>query len=107
MQNIRFDREFYKSEGYKKLMEENSGTSKETIETMLNAGITDTKSMDKILKNSRGGNLAEEIGYYTLAKDCDNGVFYDSDKLERYIEGKLGVTPGNIREVYDRMKKYK
>ena len=107
VQNVRFDREFFKSEGYKKLMEGHQGTSQETIQDMLDLGITDPKDMGKILTNSTGGNLAEEIGYYTLAKDCDNGVFYDDAKLEKYLEGKLGAVPGNIRDVYDRMKKYK
>ena len=110
VQNARYDREFFKSEGYKKLMEENPNTAQDDIETMLEAGITDTKSMGKILKNSNG-NLEEEIGYYALSKDCDNGVFYgDKGKLGEYLAAKLkvdSIDEQTIDNFYNRMKKYR
>ena len=104
-----FDREFFKSDEYLRFRDEHQGVAKEDISTMLAAGITDTKSMEKIINS--GGNLEEEIGYYTLAKDCDNSTYYGKgNKLREYLAGKLKRDDPNTIDVdyfYNKMRNYK
>ena len=105
-QNVKFDREFRRSSAYKELKsqwkdDKNFDTN---IQTMLDAGITDKNTMEKILKS--GGNIEDEIGYYTLAKQCTESVYYDDNKLQQYLQD-LGLSQTNATIMRNKMKKYK
>ena len=123
-QNIRFDREFKNSSAYTKL-QANKNFSERNIDSMLEAGITDEKDMDKILTNigrttstngsdERTSTIEDEIGYYQLAKECPDSVFYNKDKnaLAEYIRVKIGksntnIPPGLAAEIANAMEMYK
>ena len=104
VKNAKFDREFKRSEAYEKLQNMPNFTE-ENVDAMLEAGITDAKAMEKILKNSNG-NIGEGIGYYTLAKKCPDSVYYDDRKLQRYLED-LGLSQTDAETMRRNMKAYR
>ena len=100
-QNIKFDREFRKSSGYKTLKRNNPNFSDDKIQKMLDAGITDYKKMDKILKNSakhpRKYTMDKAIAYHTLAEKCPDGILYDNKKFIRYCQDKkINISPQDV-----------
>ena len=102
-QNVKFDREFRKSSAYKEL-KDNPNFSDSSIQSMLDAGITEKSAMEKILKS--GGNIEDEIGYYTLAQKCPDSVYYDDNKLQQFLQD-LGLSQTNATIMRNQMKKYK
>ena len=102
--NIKFDREFMRSETYKALQGQ-PNFSEENVQEMLNAGITDKKAMEKILKNSNG-DIRKAIGYYTLAKECPHDVYLDDNKLQKYLED-LGLSQTDATTMRNNMKAFR
>ena len=102
--NARFDRQFKRSSDYKALAN-NSNFSEDKIDAMLEAGITDKSTMEKLLNNG-GNNIEEAIGYYTLAQKCDDSIYYDDDKLQTYIED-LGIDSESAEEIRKKMRAYR
>lgn len=100
-QNAKFDREFMRSDECKKLLKNHPG-SKENIEAMLRAGITDSSRMDTILKgmSTHGTELPRAIAYNQLAKDCSDSIMHDSKKFKEYL-GDRGIRIANNRELED------
>ena len=104
VQNARFDREFFKSEGYKKLKDTYNVTTNQSFQKMLDAGITEYKDMNIILKknseNPRRFTIDRCIGYSTLAKQCPNGVLYKDSKFIRFCQDRdIDVTPEEAEEL--------
>ena len=106
-QNIKFDREFRKSSAYKELKSQwkDDKNFDDNIQAMLDAGITEKKAMEKVLKNNNN-NIADAIGYYTLAKKCPDSVYYDDNKLQQYLED-LGLSQTDANTMRQNMKKYR
>ena len=102
--NARFDREFKRSSDYETLSK-NGNFSEDKIDAMLDAGITDKSTMEKLLNNG-GDNIEEAIGYYTLAQKCDDSIYYDDDKLQTYIED-LGIDSEDATEIRKKMRAYR
>ena len=113
-ENIKFDREFKKSSAYINL-QTNSNFSEHNIDLMLSAGITDEKVMTKILTNignGGGSTIEDEIGYYQLAKDCPDSIFYNKDNsvLQEFITVKLkkaNMSTSKAKDIADGMARYK
>ena len=104
VQNQQFDREFFKGEGYRQLKDKYPDIPKEHIQDMLDAGITDTKRMSKILEknreNPRKYELRKAIAYSTLAKNCPNDILYSDNKFIRYCKDKdIEITPEEVKAI--------
>ena len=101
--NVKFDREFRNSSTYKAL-KENPNFSDESVQSMLDAGITDKGAMEKILNS--GGNVDEAIGYYSLAQKCPDDIYYDDAKLEMYLQD-LGLSQTDAKTMRTNMKAFR
>ena len=89
--NVRIDREFRNSNAYKELKKNSEFTDREfdeKVSQMLDAGITDTKRMKKILKNHkkhpRKYSMDKAIAYSTMAEKCPEGILYNNSKFIRF-----------------------
>ncbi len=108
-QNRQFDREFKRSEDYKKMLKNHPGSEKD-IDSMLKAGITDPTRMNTILKNmqdyrNRGINninIGHGIAYNQLANDCGDSILYDNNKLRTFLN-KRGISASNDADL-DRLR---
>lgn len=92
----KFDRKFFKSDDYKKLKAKyGSGIKKEDVQAMLDAGMSDEKTMEKVfdgIGQEDVRDLDDAIAYYTLAQRCPDSIYYGDDSdLEEYLT-HLGVT---------------
>ena len=89
--NARFDKEFRNSSDYAKL-KQNPNFSDEKVQQMLDAGITDFKRMDKILKNNakhpRKYSMQKAIAYSEMAATCKKEILYDNDNFIRFCNDK-------------------
>ena len=111
-QNVKFDREFRKSSGYKTLKRNNPNFSDDKIQKMLDAGITDYKKMDKILKNSakhpRKYTMDKAIAYHTLAEKCPDGILYDNKKFIRFCQDKkINISPQDVANLRKNIMDFK
>lgn len=73
------------------------------IRAMMQAGMNDKGSMEKALS---GGNLNDQIGYYTLAKKCPDSIYYDNEKLQNYLED-LGLSASDANTIRQNMRQYR
>ena len=111
-QNQRFDREFRSSQSYANLKKNNPNFSDEYIQKMLDAGITDAKKMDKILKQNakhpRKFSIEKAIGYSTLAEKCPDDILYDNRKFIRYFRDRdLDITPEEVETLRKNIVEFK
>ncbi len=90
--NRKFDREFRRSEDYKKMLSNYGDGAKGDIQQMLNAGITDPARMNTILKNMNkyGTDVSHAMAFNQLANDCSDSVLYDDKKLRMFLD-KRGI----------------
>ena len=79
--------------------------SHEDMQALMNAGITDEKEIEKIIKNNNG-DINKSIEYYRLAKSCPPDIIGDDEKIEDYLR-QLGVNPEQAREMRDNIIKYR
>lgn len=101
--NMRFDEEFRASESYSKL-KESKGFSDDKVQKMLDAGITDSKRMGKILdktaQHPRKYSIEKAIGYSALAEKCPDGILYDNTKFIRYLQDrKINIDPDELESM--------
>ena len=91
VKNDKFDRAFRQTQDYRNL-QQNPNFSDEKVQQMLDAGITDQKRMDKILKNNakhpRKYSMDRAIAYSQMAKTCKEEILYDNSKFLRYCNDK-------------------
>lgn len=102
-QNMRFDEEFRSSTAYAKL-KESKGFSDDNVQKMLDAGITDSKKMEKILNKTaqhpRKYSIEKAIGYNTLAEKCPDGILYDNTKFIKYLQDrKINIDPDELESM--------
>jgi len=110
--NIKFDREFRRSEGYRQLKRNNTNFSDDKIQKMLNAGITDPKKMDKILKKNakhpRKFTIEKAIGYAELADKCPESILYNNKRFIRYFHNRdIKITPEEIESMRKNIIEFK
>lgn len=97
-------REFKSSSDYKALKEKyKDNFTDENLSAMLQAGISEGKDMDKVLGSN---NINDAIGYYALAKKCPDDIYYDDEKLQKYLED-LGVNQTDARMMRKNMKEFR
>lgn len=105
-QRRQFDRQFKKSEDYKKMLKKYSKNPniRNDIQSMLNAGITDTNRMNTILENmdKYKTDLPHAMAYNQLANDCGDSVLYDDKKLRMFLN-KRGINISNNSDL-DRLR---
>lgn len=91
-ENMKFDREFFNSTEGKELIKE---YAKEEVQKCLEAGVTEKKKIEKILKVSRKISKAKPsernpvgkaIAYSHLAEKCKDDILINDSKFIRYLE---------------------
>lgn len=91
-QNMKFDREFFDSSEGKELLKQ---YTQEEVKRCLEAGITEKKKMEKILKVSKKISKAKPaerdavgkaIAYSHLADKCKDDILINDNKFIRYLE---------------------
>lgn len=99
-QNKKFDREFKRSPEYKNILKNYGSGSKSDVQQMLDAGITDSKRMNTILKCAKNYNtdVSHAMAYNQLANDCSDSVLYDNNKLRMFLN-KRGITANTDQEL--------
>ena len=103
---------FKRSSDYQELKKNHKDSlTDENLQTMLSAGITEKDAMGKILQNG-SDNIEDAIGYYTLAKECPDSIYYDRKILAQFIEDKLtedgqSISSAEVERIVDNMKKYR
>lgn len=109
-QNMKFDREFKRSEEYKEFRKKYKGSvSDDQVQDMLNAGITDVKAMEKIIDNVAVGNvdnIEDAMGFYALSQLCGDDVFYNDRKLRRWLDDK-GFAHADLGMMRTRMTNFR
>lgn len=103
-ENVKAVRDFKESSAYSALKDKYGDEfTDDKLSVILQAGIKDKGDIDKILE---GDNVSDAIGYYTLAKKCPDSIYYDDDKLEKYLKD-LDVDETNAKIMRDNMRKYR
>ncbi|MBQ8044589.1 MAG: hypothetical protein IJ272_10695, partial [Clostridia bacterium] len=101
---IKFDEEFRNGSTYKAL-QSNSNFSEESVQAMLDSGITDKKEMTAILDS--GLDVNEAIKYNTLAKNCPNEIYYNDNMLRTFWRRTMGVEEKNAERIRDVLGQFK
>ena len=101
---IKFDEEFRGGSTYRAL-QSNPNFSEDSVQTMLNAGITDKKEMTKILDSRMDVNDA--IKYHTVAKNCPNEIYYNDDMLRTFWKTTMGIDEKNAERIRDVLGQFK
>ena len=84
-QNRQFDREFKRSEDYKKMLKNYPGHEKD-IDSMLKAGITDPTRMNTILKATKDNiRFQDAMAYNQLATSCSDSILHDKNKFREFL----------------------
>ena len=89
---IKFDEEFRKGSTYKAL-QSNPKFSEESVQVMLDSGITDKKAMTAILDSKM--DINEAIQGYQAAKNCPDEIYYSTEGLENFCN-HLSSMPGKL-----------
>ena len=103
-QAIRFDEEFRNGSTYKAL-QSNENFSEESVQAMLNEGITDKKEMTAILDS--GLNVNEAIEYSKLAKKCPDAIYYNDNMLRTFWRRTMGVEEKDAEKIRDVLGQFK
>ena len=109
-QSIKFDREFRRGSTYKALKSKyGEGLSEESVQKLLNEGITDKSAMTSILDSKIA--VDDAIKYYTVAKKCPDEIYYDDKLLKEFCEhlrkkdsSFSGKSYGEIRDLLGKFK---
>lgn len=104
VENAKEMREFKASSEYEALKDKyGENFTDEKLSIMLQAGINEKNDMDKVLQSD---NISDAIGYYTLAKKCPDSIYYDNDKLQKYLED-LNINETDAKIMRDNMRKFR
>ena len=101
---IKFDEEFRGGSTYRAL-QNNPNFSEESVQAMLNAGVTDKKAMTAILDSRMDVNDA--IKYHTVAKNCPNEIYYNDNMLRTFWKRTMGVEEKNAERIRDVLGQFK
>jgi len=101
---IKFDEEFRKGSTYKAL-QSNQNFSEESVQAMLNAGVTDKKEMTAILDS--GMRVEDAIKYHTVAKNCPNEIYYNDNMLRTFWKRTMGIEEKNAERIRDVLGQFK
>ena len=101
---IKFDEEFRGGSTYKAL-QSNPNFSEESVQAMLNAGVTDKKAMTAILDSRMDVNDA--IKYHTVAKNCPNEIYYNDNMLRTFWKRTMGIEEKNAERIRDVLGQFK
>ena len=99
---MKFDKEFKNSEEYKKLTDKYSG-KEDDIQQFLNAGITDTKLMEKAFAKNYSTDKAIAYMKMAQASDCPNAVLYSDEKFRTYLTSRKIVD--NLTKEVEKIEK--
>ena len=103
-QNMAEMREFKSGSAYQSLKEKyGENFTDDKLSAMLQAGIKDKKDIEKVLNS---GNTSDAIGYYTLAKQCPDSIYYDDKKLQMYLED-LGLSQNDAKTMRENMRQFR
>lgn len=101
-QNMKFDRQFKRSERGKELI---SKYSEDAVQQCLEAGITDSDEIGKILNSyeqgKAGSSVGEAIAFNHLAKNCPDSILNgSSSNLRRYLSFRgIEIDEGRADEI--------
>ena len=101
---IKFDEEFRKGSTYKAL-QSNPNFSEDSVQAMLDAGITDKKEMTAILDS--GIDVNDAIKYNTVVKNCPNEIYYNDDMLRTFWKTTMGIDEKNAERIRDVLGQFK
>ena len=101
---IKFDEEFRKGSTYKAL-QSNPNFSEESVQAMLDAGITDKKAMTAILDS--GIDVNDAVKFHTVAENCPNEIYYDDNMLRTFWKRTMGIEEKNAERIRDILGQFK